>query len=162
MRQRTDDLRDDELLITRVFEAPVAVVWRLWSEPEHWFRWSGPQGFTVTDLDHDFRVGGQWRTGMKSAAYGRSVSHGQFLEIVPHERIVMSFAWEEGSGETTQTTITITFEEEDGRTVQHFHQTPFSSRDYRDSHVMGWNSQFNKEAEYAEALARGVQLAQLS
>ena len=48
-----------------------------------------------------------------------------------------------------ETIVTVRFEEKDGRTLQHFHQTPFSSVASRDSHVAGWNSLFNKEAAYA-------------
>jgi len=40
-------------------------------------------------------------------------------------------------------------------TRQHFHQTPFASVEYRDGHIAGWNSLFNKEQRYAEAAARG-------
>ena len=53
--------------------------------------------------------------------------------------------------------VTVTFEERDGKTVQHFHQAPFTSVASRDSHVGGWNSLFNKEQAYAEALAEGEQ-----
>ena len=51
--------------------------------------------------------------------------------------------------------MTVTFEEVGGVTRQHFHQTPFSSVDYRDGHIVGWNSLFNKQQRYTEALARG-------
>jgi uncharacterized protein YndB with AHSA1/START domain len=155
-------IADGELLITRRFKAPVAVVWRMWESRDHIARWWGPEGFTVTEFDLDFRPGGKWRSGMVSAIYPKSWSSGTFIEIVPRERIVMSFAWEEGSGEATDTTITVTFEEKDGETIQHFHQTPFETVDARDSHIGGWNSQFNKEEKYATALARGVELDPLS
>ena len=39
--------------------------------------------------------------------------------------------------------VTVTFAEKDGKTVQTFHQTPFSSVESRDSHIGGWNSLFN-------------------
>ena len=55
----------------------------------------------------------------------------------------------------TQTLVTVTFEEHDGKTVQHFHQTPFSTVEYRDGHVVGWNTHFDKEQAYAERLAKG-------
>ena len=155
-------IADDELQITRRFEAPVAVVWRMWESRDHIIRWWGPEGFTCTDFDLDFRPGGKWRSGMISDIYPKSWSNGTFIEIVPHERIVMSFVWEQGSGEPTDTTITVTFEEQDGETLQHFHQTPFDSVESRDSHVSGWNSLFNKEARYGAALARGVQLDPLT
>lgn len=52
--------------------------------------------------------------------------------------------------------MTVSFEERDGKTtLQHFHQAPFSSVASRDSHVGGWNSLFNKQQRYAEAVARG-------
>jgi uncharacterized protein YndB with AHSA1/START domain len=146
---------DDELLIRRVFDAPVALVWRLWENREHMFRWWGPEGFTCTSLDLDFRPGGAWRVSMVSDAYGKSWSSGKFREIQKGKRIVFTFAWEEGSGETNETVVTVTFEERDGKTVQTFHQAPFTSVASRDGHVAGWNSLFNKEQAYAEVLALG-------
>jgi uncharacterized protein YndB with AHSA1/START domain len=157
MTARTDPRRiaDDELLITREFDAPLALVWRLWEDVEQARRWYGPEGFAVLDLDIDFRPGGAWRCHMHSDAYGHSWSSGHYREIERHRRIVHTFAWEQGSGETTETLVTVTFEQRDGRTIQHFHQTSFSSVDYRDGHVAGWNSQFNKEQAYVEGLAKG-------
>jgi uncharacterized protein YndB with AHSA1/START domain len=146
---------DDELLIRRVFDAPVALVWRLWENREHMFRWWGPEGFTCTSLDLDFRPGGAWRVSMVSDAYGKSWSSGKFREIQKGKRIVFTFAWEEGSGETNETVVTVTFEERDGKTVQTSHQAPFTSVASRDGHVAGWNSLFNKEQAYAEVLALG-------
>ena len=148
-------LADDELLIVRTFNAPLALVWRIWEDHDHMQAWWGPEGFTCTDLDLDFRPGGAWRVGMVSAVYGKSWSSGKFREIEKQKRIVFTFAWEEGSGETTQTLVTVTFEEREGKTVQRFHQTPFSTVEYRDGHVVGWNTHFDKEQAYAERLAKG-------
>jgi uncharacterized protein YndB with AHSA1/START domain len=148
------ELADDELLVTRVFDAPLALVWRIWESREHMVRWWGPEGFTVTDLDLDFRPGGAWRVGMVSDQYGASWSGGTFREIEKGKRIVFTFAWDAGSGEPTETLVTVTFEENGGKTTQYFHQTPFRSVESRDSHVGGWNSLFNKQEGYVEALAQ--------
>ena len=51
-------LADDELLITRTFDAPAALVFALWSKPEHMKRWMGPANFTCPEVEIDFRVGG--------------------------------------------------------------------------------------------------------
>lgn len=142
---RTEPIADDALLITRRFDAPLSVVWRMWESRDHIIRWWGPEGFTVTEFELDFRPGGKWRCGMISDAYPKSWSGGEFIDIVPRQRIVFSFAWDEASGEDTETTVTVTFEEKDGQTIQHFHQTPFATVESRDSHVGGWNSLFNKE-----------------
>jgi uncharacterized protein YndB with AHSA1/START domain len=146
-------LRDDELLITREFNAPLPLVWRMWEDENHIRRWWGPEGFTILEFSSDFRPGGTWRCRMISDIYGEGRAGGTFREIEKEKRIVFSFAWDADLGDPTPTTVTVTFEERDGRTVQHFHQTPFSSVESRDSHVGGWNSLFNKEAAYAEALA---------
>jgi uncharacterized protein YndB with AHSA1/START domain len=145
---------DDELLITRVFEAPLALVWRLWEDESHMRQWWGPEGFTITSFRSDFRPGGEWRSGMTSPEWGESWSSGVYRAIEKQKRIVMSFAWEEGTGDTTETTITVTFAEDAGKTVQTFHQTPFATVESRDSHEGGWNSLINKEQRYIEAMAK--------
>lgn len=150
-------LRDDELLIERVFDAPVALVFRIWEKPEHMIRWLGPTGFTCTSLDLDFRPGGAWRACIASAAYGESWMGGVFRVIERDRRIVYTFAWDEGPDQPgVETLITVTFAERDGRTVQRFHQTPFLSIESRDSHISGWTECFDREQAYVEALARGT------
>jgi uncharacterized protein YndB with AHSA1/START domain len=150
-----NELADDELLITRIFDAPLALVWRMWEDRDQMFQWWCPECFTCTSLDVDFRPGGTWRVHMVSDVYGESWSGGKYREIERGKRIVFTFAWEEGSGEVNEVLTTVTFEEEDGRTVQSFHQAPFTSVASRDGHVGGWNSLFNKEQAYAERLAKG-------
>ena len=152
-RTESTALRDDELFIERVFQAPVELVWKLWEDKAHMIRWWGPEGFTATDLDADFRPGGKWRIGMTSRQYPKSWSHGEFRAIEKNRRIVFSFAWDEGSGEPTETLVTVELTPEGTGTRQSFHQTPFSSVESRDSHVQGWNSLFNKQQAYAEAEA---------
>ena len=147
-------LRDDELLITHEFAAPRALVWRIWEDVEHVRRWWGPEGFTVLSLESDFRPGGAWRCHMHSDTYGHSWSSGHYREIEKPGRIVLTFAWEQDSGEPTETIATVTFEDRGDKTIQQFHQTPFSSVENRDGHARGWTGHFNKEGAYAEALAR--------
>ena len=154
-------IRDDELLITRAFAAPLNLVWRMWEEPDYMRRWWGPEGFRIVSLESDFRPGGKWRVHMVSAEYGDGWSSGAFREITPRQRIVLTFAWEAGTGDTTQTLVTVDFTEAGGVTTQSFHQAPFSSVASRDSHVLGWHSLFNKEEKFAAALAAGTLLPPL-
>ena len=53
--------RGEQLDITRIFDAPPDIVFRLWSEPEHMARWSCPKDFTTTFHEGDVRPGGRWR-----------------------------------------------------------------------------------------------------
>lgn len=148
-------LADNELLITRAFDAPVELVYRLWSQREHMMRWLGPAGFQCTSLAMDFRPGGAWRACIESAEHGSYWMGGLYREIEAGRRIVFTFAWDgETSGPERETVVTITFTDEGGRTIQQFHQRPFKSVESRDSHIGGWDSCFDKAVAYADQLAR--------
>jgi len=149
-------MADDELSITRTFDAPVSLVFRVWQQPEHVRRWLGPKAFTCTSLDMDFRPGGTWRACIVSKEYGESWMGGRYREIEPDRRIVYTFAWEDGRDQPgIETLVTVTLEERDGKTVQTFHQAPFLHVEARDSHIGGWNEVFDKEQVYLERLATG-------
>jgi len=156
--QRTpaEPLRDDELLIVRTFDAPRALVFHIWRQPEHVRQWLAPMDFRCVSLDWDFRPDGAWRACIKSPESEHWMS-GRFVEIEPEARIVFTFQWEpDGSPDTNsaQNRITITFEDDDGRTVQRFHQAPFDTVARRDSHTRGWTSVVERTREYVEQLAR--------
>jgi uncharacterized protein YndB with AHSA1/START domain len=157
MDARTDPICDDELFITRVFKAPVSLVFRIWEDPQHLVRWWGPKGFTCTSFELDFRPGGKWRACIESKRHGPGYSSGEFREIEKEKRIVFTFSWEGGDAGRSGvgTLVTVTFKEMDGNTIQTFHQTPFPNIEGRDSHVIGWSQLLDKEQTYAENLARG-------
>lgn len=158
MTPRTDGMSDNELLITRSFDAPVALVFRMWSEREHMQRWLGPTAFTCSSLELDFRPGGAWRACIVAAAFGERWMGGRFREIEANRRIVFSFAWDNDRGQPgVETLVTVTFEEQDGKTIQRFHQAPFLNVEDRDSHIDGWNESFDKQRAYAKTLAGGGQ-----
>ena len=146
---------DDELRLDRTFEAPLALVWRMWESRDHMIRWWGPEMFTCIELDWELSPGRPWRATMASKTYNRRVSRmgGVIREVEPDKRIVFTFAWDEDSGRDLDTVVTVTFMERNGVTVQSFHQTPFSDTVIRDSHVGGWNSLINKQQIYIENLA---------
>ena len=147
--------RDDELRLDREFEAPLALVWRLWESRDHMIRWWGPEKFTCIELDWELGPGRPWRASMASKEFGRRVSRmgGVIREVEKTRRIIFTFKWDSDSGEDTDTLVTVAFSERDGKTVQTFHQTPFSSVRVRDEHIGGWTSLINKQQLYAENLA---------
>jgi uncharacterized protein YndB with AHSA1/START domain len=151
----TATLANDELLITRTFDAPAALIFSLWSKPEHFKRWMGPQGFDCPLAEFDFRVGGAYRGLIRSAESGDSAFGGVYREIVPNRRLVFTFAWNNtGPSAGVETLVTITFAERDGRTTQTFHQTPFLTVEARDRHVAGWSSSFDKLTACAGATTK--------
>jgi uncharacterized protein YndB with AHSA1/START domain len=144
-----------ELLITRSFDAPVSLVFRIWESREHMIRWWGPKDFSCTHFETDFRPYGKWRACIMSERYGESWMGGEFREIERDRRIVFTFAWEDGRDQPgVDTLVTVTFEERDGRTVQTFHQAPFLQVEARDAHIGGWNQCFDHEQAYLGRLVR--------
>ena len=148
-------LSDDELLITREFDAPASVLFALWSKPEHMKRWMGPATFTCPEAEIDFRIGGAFRAMIKSAELGENWFGGTYREIEQDRRLVFTFAWEnDGPSAGVETLVTITFQERGGKTVQTFHQRPFLNVERRNSHVHGWTSAFDKLESYATTIAK--------
>ena len=73
---------EQELIITRVFDAPRELVFKAWTEPEHFVRWWGPKGYTTPSCTIDLRPGGVMHHCMRSPE-GREVwTKGVFREIV--------------------------------------------------------------------------------
>lgn len=148
-------LRDDELFLVRAFDAPIPLVFRMWEDLEHRARWWGPKGFTCKHLEQDFRTGGAWRACISSAAHGDSWHGGVFREIERDRRIVFTFMWDSGPAGGVDTVVTVTFAEENGMTIQTFHQTPFSTAERRNSHVVGWSTLLDNQQTYVETFAKG-------
>jgi uncharacterized protein YndB with AHSA1/START domain len=138
----------DDLVITRVFQAPPALVFSAWTEPEHLAHWSGPRGFTTPHHEMDLRPGGRYRACLRSPEGVDHWVQGVYREIQPPARLVMTHAWEnEGGQPGPETLITVTFTEEGlGQTRMHFRQAGFTSRESREGHQGGWSSSFDRLA----------------
>jgi uncharacterized protein YndB with AHSA1/START domain len=110
--------QDDQILITREFDAPRHLVYRAWTTPELVRRWWHAKRGTVTVAEVDLRVGGRWRSVMVTDDGVEVAFHGEYREIVPYQRIVSTEVYEQpGVQEPEGTLNTITFEETDGRTT---------------------------------------------
>ena len=109
---------DEQILITREFDAPRHLVYRAWTTPELVKRWwSGRQGETTT-VEIDLRVGGRWRYVMVAAGGVEVAFHGEYQEIVPNERIVATEVFEvPGAPEDQGVLNVVTFTEVGGRTI---------------------------------------------
>ena len=140
---------DQVLVISRVFDAPRSLVFQAWTEPEHIKQWWGPRGFTTLSCEVDFRLGGAWRTCSRSPEGTEHAEHGVFREIVEPERLVFTQAWEDAEGKPKhETLVTVTFVEQNGKTLLTFRQSVFESVTSRDAHEGGWTSAFDLLVEY--------------
>jgi uncharacterized protein (TIGR03086 family) len=123
---------DREILITRTFEAPSALVWDALTQPRHLLRWWGPDYCPLVACDVDFRVGGAWRYICRDMDGNELGWHGTYREIDPGERIVSTEVFEGFPDAEAVNTMTLT--EVDGittlrTTVLH------ATTEYRDGHV---------------------------
>src|ERR1700732_1818706 len=82
-----------ELTIRRTFDAPRALVFKAWTEPQHLARWSCPRGFTFTENSGDLRVGGTFAARMRSPQGSDHRLRGVYRELVPPQRLVFTHAW---------------------------------------------------------------------
>jgi uncharacterized protein YndB with AHSA1/START domain len=85
---------DNQILITREFDAPRPLVWRAYTEPELIKRWWAGERGHVTSVEVDLRVGGKWRYVMEANGGFEVAFHGEYREIVPPERLVDTEAFE--------------------------------------------------------------------
>ena len=115
MENKKADTKDRELLLSRTLNAPVALVWEVWTRPEHIANWWGPDGFTNTITKMDFRPGGEWDLVMHGPDGTDYKNKSVFKEIIRHKKIV----YEHISG--PKFLASITFEERGEQTIITWH-----------------------------------------
>ena len=103
---------DEQILITREFDAPKHLVYKAWTTPELVKRWWSAKRGEVTIAEIDLRVGGKWRYVMIASEGFEVGFHGEYREIVPEERLVSTEVYEGMPEGEALDTLTLT--ESDG------------------------------------------------
>jgi uncharacterized protein YndB with AHSA1/START domain len=106
-------ISQEAVVIERIFDAPIDMIWQLWTQPEHFKNWYGPEGFSLPIAEMDVRVGGKRRICMEGKTPTGSMkmwTTGEYREVVPQQCLVYteSMADEHGNvmgGERASTTI---------------------------------------------------------
>lgn len=151
---------ENELTITRIFDAPRDLLWKAWTEPERVMRWWGPKGFTSPVCKIDLRIGGSYLFCMLSPDGEDFWSTGVYREIVPPAKIVCTDSFADEDGNVVPATyydmgddfplelqITVSFEEHDGKTKMTLLHAGLPSGTMKDATAQGWNESFDKLAE---------------
>lgn len=104
-----------QIRLTRLFDAPRALVWEAMTQPEHVKRWWGclSEGYSVPVCEIDLRVGGTWRY-VNRHPKGEAAFHGEYREIVPPSRLVFTEIFEQFPD--TVSVVTTEYAEEGGKT----------------------------------------------
>jgi len=84
------ELQDRELVITRIFDAPRELIFKVWTDPEHVKRWWGPKPFTNPVCEIDLQPGGRFHYVMRSPDGMDFPMKGTFIEIVRNKKLVYS------------------------------------------------------------------------
>lgn len=106
---------DREIVLTRIFDAPRELVFKLMHDPEFIPQWWGPRGYTTLIDKLEFKPGGQWRFIQRGPNGEETAFRGVYREITPPARVVFTFEWEGMPGHVLVETVTL--EEVDGKTL---------------------------------------------
>jgi len=160
-----DNSPTDAVVIERTFDAPVATVWQMWTDPEHFRAWYGPMGATIPTADMDVAVGGKRLVAMQMQTPNGEMTMwftGEYVEVDPTDRLVYteSMADETGrvlspaetgmpAGHPEVTRVVVELEAVGGRTkmVMTHHGVPADS-----GGAMGWNMAFDKLTAHVATL----------
>lgn len=155
---RDGDAERFDLTLTRVIDAPRALVWQAWTEPEHLRKWWAPAPLTTLKCEMDVRPGGVFRTLMRTPDGEDYPTDGVFLEVVEHERIVFTDVLRDGwrPAENPFFTAIVTFEERQGGTrytARALHATQANRKRHED---MGFHQGWATCADQLAAVAVGL------
>ena len=151
--------QDFSLRISRSFNAPRALVFKAWTDKQHMVQWFCPEGFTLTHLDMDVRVGGEYSFSFKNPRGTESIAHGTYQEITPPSRLVYTHIWDHNCSEEDkmleglETLVTIDFLEQGDKTLLNFTHSGLPNQETADSHQRGWTMFLDSLAEKIATLA---------
>ena len=143
-----------ELVITRTFDAPRELVWKTWTDPKHVAQWWGPKDFTNPVCELDVRPGGAILIHMRGPDGVVYPMKGEFNEIVPPERLVMTNGAVEDEAGNPQLVVvtTVTFAEHEGKTTLTMQAVVTKAAPEAEGALAGmeegWNQSLDRLANY--------------
>jgi uncharacterized protein YndB with AHSA1/START domain len=98
---RMTDTKD--VKIERTFDAPIDLIWAMWTEAEHFANWYGPMGAKIPKAEMDVRIGGRRRISMEMETPGGPMQMffvGEYREVDPKTRLVYTESMADADGNT--------------------------------------------------------------
>lgn len=149
-RKAEQSVKDRTLVMVRRLSAPAQKVFEAWTDERQLAEWMGPQDMTVPKCACEPREGGSYRVTMRSPEGKEFTVAGQYCEIRPAERIVMTWSWEEEGGHGPVTCLTIELKPSGRATEMRFHHALFADKQGRNNHMAGWKGSFDKLAAFCK------------
>lgn len=147
----------NQLIHTRLLNAPRELVWKAWTEPEHIKEWWGPNGFSLTNESMQVKPGGEWIFVMHGAGQDFD-NRVRYLEVM--EPSLLSYQHGDGAG-TMSFKVTVTFEDMDGKTLLTM-RSEFASEEIiaelnrKVNAIEGGHQTLNRLTAYAEEMAAAL------
>jgi uncharacterized protein YndB with AHSA1/START domain len=153
---------NDQIVIERVLNAPIGLIWQMWTEPEHFKKWYGPNGATIPVAEMDVRIGGKRLICMEMRGM-KMWTVGEYTTIVPNTRLAYteSMADENGNvvspsamgmpeGYPATTEVIVVLEDIGGRTKMVMTHAGMPADSGADG---GWNQAFDKLANHINTVS---------
>ncbi len=155
-----------ELVITREFNAPKTLVFKVFTEAEHLQHWWGPVGFKLEVITLDVRAGGKFHYSMKLEDGTEMFGVFNYKEVLTNEKIVFTSGFADKNGNVVRAAFsesfplevlnTWTFEEENGKTILTLKGAPCNASEdennfftaMKDNMNQGFNGTFNQLESY--------------
>lgn len=145
MKLKTKKMNDRTVTIRRTFDAPVNLVWKTWTQPEHIAKWWSPKGIKTEIIKYEFIVGGKWKFLMPMPDGKEFIAEGVYTEIVKFEKIISKAAFKPM---TEDVEIQALFKENEGKTDFTFnvvHPTvEYRIQQEKMGLLNGWGSVFDR------------------
>lgn len=147
----------ETLQLRHQYKATVEQVFTAWSNPEVLGQWFGPHSHNCKVEKYDFSVGGAYQIRMIPTSEDAdcegdptedSVCAGQFVEIIPNEKIVMSFDWIENGAEMGETLLSIELQPIGDKTELTLTHERLPDESLRNAHQSGWEGSLECLEEY--------------
>lgn len=131
---------ENSLTIRRTINAPRQLVFDAWTQIEHLKNWWRANPAWSTEIaEVDLRVGGKYRLGMRDPDKdGPFTCYGEFVEIVPPEKLVYTWSWEMSTADIGETLVTVEFLEQGEATELVLTHERFPNAEAASEHTKGW------------------------
>jgi len=112
---------DLEIVVSRTFDAPRKLVWKVWTQAEHLRQWWGPKGWTLPVCEVDFRPGGTWFYCMQGPDDTQACGKAYYNEIDEPDRFAYKDTFADSDGNPLEdmpaAQVAVEFIDEEGRTI---------------------------------------------